>query len=157
MNPYLFPGLLAGPVVMERLMQRIAPERVDVATHPGRFTPREVAAHLADWEPILLERMKACLSAPGSTIVGIDEGERATRLNYASLDWREQLAKYREAREMTIVWLKERQDSDWGAFVVHSERGKQTLYDQANLLLGHDLYHIEQLSSVIEGRSVGTW
>ena len=28
----------------------------------------------------------------------------------------------------------------------HAERGAMTLEDQANMLLGHDLYHIDQLS-----------
>lgn len=157
MNPYLFPSLDKGPVVIERLLGLIAPEKMDRPTHPGRFTPREVVAHLADWEPILLGRMRAAVQDSGSAIEGIDEGERALEMDYASLDWGAEARTYAERRNETISWLRNLSEGDWDKFVVHSERGKQTVYDQANLLLGHDLYHIEQLLDAAVGRSVGTW
>ncbi|MBI5707386.1 MAG: DinB family protein [Armatimonadetes bacterium] len=157
MNPYLFPSLDKGPIVIERLLGLITPDKVDRPTHPGRFTPREVVAHLADWEPILLGRMKAALLDSGSSIEGIDEGERALAMNYASLDWRAEAGAYADRRNATIAWLRNLSEGDWDKFVVHSERGKQTICDQANLLLGHDLYHIEQVLDAAVGRSVGTW
>ncbi len=41
---------------------------------------------------------------------------------------------------------------DWGKAIVHSERGQMTTYDQANMMLGHDMYHIEHLSQYLEPR-----
>lgn len=157
MNPYLFPSLDKGPIVIERLLGRIAPDQMDRPTHPDRFTPREVVAHLADWEPILLGRMKAAIESPGSSIEGIDEGERAIELNYSALEWKSEVKAYADRRNETIAWLRGLKEDDWAKYVVHSERGRQSVYDQANLLLGHDLYHIEQLLDVAVGRSVGTW
>ncbi len=157
MNSYLFPGLQVSPVIIERLMERVHPDRMDLPTHPGRFSPREVAAHLADWEPILLGRMKSCKESPGATIQGLDEGVLAVEHGYAASDWREQCRLFAKAREETIAWLKTLGEADWDLQGIHSERGRITIGDQANALLGHDLYHVEQLSHVIEGRSVGTW
>jgi uncharacterized damage-inducible protein DinB len=157
MNPYLFPGLEFGPKVVEQLLSRIEPSRFDHPTHQGRFSPREVLAHLADWEPILLARMQATKESGGGTITGIDEGERAIEQNYAKTDPFEQARLFRSRREKTIAWLKTVGEEDWNLTAIHNERGPQTLYDQANMLLGHDLYHIAQLSDVLEGRAVGTW
>lgn len=157
MNAYLFPVLMSGPVIVEKLMQRIAPERIDLPTHPGRFTPREVVAHLADWEPILRSRMERCLSEPDAQVDGIDEGVRAAEMGYGGWDWQEQAWRFAEERKKTAEWLKGLDASRLQMAITHSEKGRQTIYDQANQLLGHDLYHVEQLCEVIEGRAIGTW
>lgn len=149
MNPYLFPGLGFGPVTIERLIGLIPESRMDEPLGPGRFGPREIVAHLADWEPILLERMRASRDTPGATIEAYDEGELAEKHGYRSSDPREQAALYRKRREGTIAWLKSLSAEDWDKHGVHTERGRQTVYDQANMLLGHDLYHIEQLSAYL--------
>jgi hypothetical protein len=157
MNPYLFNTLEFGPRTIEWLMERIEPHLLDKPTKPGRFSPREVVAHMADWEPILRGRMQKCLEKSGSEIKGIDEGKRAAEQKYAESDWREQARLFMERRHETAQWLRGLKESDWEKFVVHNERGKQTLYDQANMLLGHDLYHIEQLLDAAGEKTIGTW
>lgn len=148
MTHYLYVGLDFGPLIMERLMDKLPAEKLDLPTYPGRFSPREIIAHMADWEPILLGRMKSCLSNPGGSIQGIDEGEMAEQNGYATSNVADQMKKFRAARGETIEWLNGIQPEDWQKFGVHTERGKQTVYDQASALLGHDLYHIEQLTAL---------
>ncbi len=138
-------------------MREIHPSKIDVPTHDDRFTPREVVAHLADWEPILLERMKQTKSQPGSTIIPYDEAAMAIERNYAGKDWQTEADRYIALREETKKWLQTLSTEDWSLSANHPERGTMTLYDQANLLLGHDLYHIQQLAEVLEREVVGTW
>lgn len=152
MNPYLFPSLPTGPRLLADQLSRIGAEAMDVPTHPDRFSPREVIAHLADWEPILRARMAQAVAEPGSEIQGIDEGERAIEMNYAASDPREQAQRYQEARAETIAWLQGLQPEDWSKHVMHNERGRMTVSDMANMLLGHDLYHLEQLEAVLRPR-----
>lgn len=149
MNPYLFPGLEFGPATIERLIGLIPQNRLDDPLDPGRFGPREIVAHLADWEPILLQRMRTSRETPGATIQAHDEGKLAEDHGYKATDPIEQAASYRMRRAETIAWLRTLGPEDWGKHGVHTERGRQTVYDQANLLLGHDLYHIEQLSAYL--------
>ncbi|MBX3117883.1 MAG: DinB family protein [Fimbriimonadaceae bacterium] len=138
-------------------MSEIHSSKIDLPTHDGRFTPREVVAHLADWEPILRARMQQTKDQPGSTIVPYDEGQRALDMDYAQKDWRVEIDRYIALRAETKKWLETLTAEDWNLTAVHAERGPQSLADQANLLLGHDLYHIEQLADVIEREIVGTW
>lgn len=104
---------------------------------------------MADWEPILRERMRRTASEPGCEIVGIDEGQRAIEQKYAERDVAVEIAAYAREREATIAWLETLPAESWKAVSVHNERGPMSLSDQANLLLGHDLYHIEQIYDVI--------
>jgi hypothetical protein len=110
-----------------------------------RFTPREVIAHLADWEPIMLGRMQTALASPGASIEAFDEAQMAVDNVYLNLDPREQLHLFVQRRADTARWLRALPPDVWSQAVLHPERGLQTIEDQANLLLGHDLYHIEQL------------
>lgn len=151
MHAYLYSGLEAGPRAVRRLLEMIDPARIDLPTHPGRFTPREVAAHLADWEPISRGRMVAARDTPGIEVPGIDEVERAREMGYCGRDPFEQAAEFESRRAETLALLKSLPDEAWSHTAVHSERGEMTLYDYANMELGHDLYHIRQLAEALVG------
>lgn len=157
MNPYLITALPVGPGVLAKLIRMIPIQSLDRPTHPGRFSPREVLAHLSDWEPILLERMKRTVADPGCLILGVDEEERAREQRYEEKDPLFEADRFAALRFETMEWLSELSDDDWQQSSVHSERGEMSVSDQANLLLGHDLYHIQQLCDALTPSSVGTW
>src|SRR5688572_4625284 len=149
MHPYLFKGLESGPKTIARLIRMVSKDRLDVPTHPGRFSPREVIAHLADWEPISRGRMQTALATPGATVPDLDEGAIAIEKNYAEWDPEETSEEFIRRRAETIGWLQGLSDEDWTKVAVHSRRGPMTVYDYANLELGHDLYHIAQLCTAL--------
>jgi hypothetical protein len=157
MNPYLLPVLEYGPEIVRRLVMQMEPSRLDEPTSPDRFSSREVIAHLADWEPILLARMHKAIESPGAVIEAYDEGEMAVTHGYSRSNIQEQLASFASHRHATAEFLRGLADEDWDKAVTHPERGLMTLRDQANMLLGHDLYHIEQLTSLIGDKTVSTW
>jgi len=149
-NPYLLPSLEFGPVVFRRLLAQLAPSQLDEALVAGRFTPREVMAHLADWEPIMRGRIATACASPGATLVVYDEEEMALQNGYATSDPEEQCAIFARERAITAQFAREIAAEDWQKEVLHPERGTLSVADLANLLLGHDLYHIEQLSAYLE-------
>jgi hypothetical protein len=150
MNPYLLPTIEFGPVVVRRLITLIPRDQLDVSLDEGRFTPRQVVAHLADWEPILRQRIATACSQPGSTIEAYDEVAMAAERGYSQSDPVEQLEIFERERQVTARFLRTLEGEVWSNAVRHPERGDQTTEDLANLLLGHDLYHIEQLSAYLD-------
>jgi len=157
MNAYLFPGLEYGPRIVSRLVAQIARGRYDERTNPDRFTLREAVAHLADWEPILRGRIEKAVREPDSAVQGLDEGVRAEQMGYGSWDVQEQLANFAGERAKTIQYLKGLAPEDWAKAITHNEKGRQTVADQANQLLGHDLYHIDHLTEFNHDKVAGTW
>src|SRR5206468_1322765 len=111
----------------------------DERLHADRFTPREVIAHLADWEPIMLERMRVAYNSPGGTVKVYDEGQMAIDHGYAGSDPEEQLQLYNERRAVSWAWLCMRIPDALDRNFTHPERGPQTIEDQANLIISHDL------------------
>lgn len=154
MNPYLFPGLEKSPQIMRDLFALIPADRLDVPTYPGRFTPREVIAHLADWESVLRnERMAEPVRNTGCPVLAYDEGDRAIERGYGNLDVESQLDLFATERAKTVEFLRGLDARAWQATMVHPERGEMTVSDVANSMVGHDTYHVEQLLHVIAAGS----
>jgi len=155
MHAYLMPALELSPRLIARLFSQIPKERWDVPVEPDRFTPREVIAHLADWEPIMLGRMKSAAAHPGAAIEVFDEGQMVVENDYRGSNPDVQLKLFAERRAGTIAWLRALPQEAWSRSFLHPERGLQTIEDQANLFVGHDMYHGEQLSASLCSIEVG--
>jgi hypothetical protein len=153
-NAYLLQGLESTSRVLTLLLNRLDVNATDIATGPGRFSPREVIAHLADWEPIFLARMRKAIGQPGIAVEAFDEGELAQTNRYAEKDWQEELVRFDRARRETIAFLRELSPDQWDVAFLHPENGPMTIDDQAAMLLGHDHYHLEQLSEVLDRQFV---
>ena len=131
-------------------MVRAIPEsRWDEKLDPERFSLREAVAHVVDWEPILWERMKIAAESPGSTITPYDEGQRAIDMNYAATNPIDEAQRYQKERSKTIAFLKSLPADKWDNRVIHPERGEISINDLANMLIGHDHYHLEHLSQLL--------
>lgn len=146
---YIFRGLELGPLAIERVVARIPESEYDRKTDPDRFSPREAVAHLADWEPILLNRLRSAVETPGGTVPGIDESQRAIDGGYASRDPREEARKLVELRAETVAYLRSLAPEDWEKTFVHAERGAHSVFEAAAQIVGHDTYHLEHLSQYL--------
>ena len=157
MHPYLLPVLELTPKTLERLISQVPEKRYDELTDPNRFTLRQAVAHLADWEPIFLQRIQAGVDKPGAEVFGMDESQRSVDKNYDSWDIKESLRTFAERRAQTVRYLQGLTAEQWQTTVRHNEKGPMSAYDQANMLLGHDIYHLEHASQFLGEKVAGTW
>jgi hypothetical protein len=145
---YLVEALAAMPGLVREPASRIDAGTAGRPTGPGRFSPVEVLAHLADWEPIFRARMEQAARSPGLPVQAYDEGERAERLDYAAWPIERSLAQWAEERSETVRFLEALAGAGWACTVLHPERGELTVLQQAATLVGHDVYHLAQLETV---------
>ena len=150
MNPYLLTTFEMGPAVVRRIIEHIPESSLDRAIDPERFTPREVVAHLADWEAIDRKRLSAGVERPGSAIQPYDEVQMALDHQYSQSDINAQLLRYANERKVTARYVRGLRPDDMRNTVYHPERGILTVDDLCNLIIAHDLYHVEQLSAYLE-------
>lgn len=146
---YLFKGLELAPAAVARVVELIPETSYDHKLDPKRFSFREALAHLADWERINLDRLKQGVENPGCTVQGFDEGQIAIDHDYASADPTQQARKFIEGRKDLLNYLMTIREKDWDNVYYHSERGRQTVFEQAVTILGHDMYHLEQFSQYL--------
>lgn len=139
----------ASPTLFKNALSKIPPEKLHIPTGLDRFTPHEVMCHMADFESIFLGRIESIIAENGATLEPKDPDEQARLNNYAALELESQIKLFAERRMKTIEFLQGLQPEDWQAYGIHSINGKTTTWEIVELMLSHDLYHAEQIVSVI--------
>ena len=146
-------GLLGQRDPLEALEEN--PRRVEAAARkvgdaglsrsygPGKWTGRQVLAHLADAEMAIGFRVRQILSEDGHRIQGFDEAGWARR--YTDVDPEIALASYLALRRWNLALFRGLAPKDLERQAVHPERGPETLGTIIRLLAGHDLNHLAQL------------
>lgn len=146
-NPYIFGALESGPAIIDRLIHRLPASKLDDRPDPDRFTVREVICHLADWEPFFLERLKGAVTEDNFQIVAYDEGQLAIENGYATQDVGAAIERYKAGRKQYIAYAASLSEADLDRPAYHPERGHLTAADLIDIVVGHDVYHVDQLSA----------
>ena len=143
---YLFTALDSAPALFDHLLYGLTEEEADHRPDPNRFTIREVMAHLADWEPVFLERLTRMRAEDHPTLPGYDEGQWAIDHGYAQTDWRAQCRLFADRRRETVAFLRASAPQDWARTADRPEIGTLTIEAQALLIPLHDTYHLRQIA-----------
>jgi hypothetical protein len=158
MNPYLIIGLQMSAKIFAEEVEGFKPAGYDSRPDPDRFSMREAVAHMSDWEPIFMERLKVIVNTPAATIPAYDESKRCIEQNYGAKDPKEEVKRFLELREKTVEFLKGLSKEQLKLSGIHPERGELTIMDMAHTIICHDLYHVEQLRSMKTAMEVvDTW
>ena len=137
------------PSAVQSILAAVPLESFDQPTGEGRFTPREVICHLADFEELFLGWIETAVQNPGAPIVVPDESELSVEKNYSGTDVGAALDRFVKARSRTVAFVKSLDDDQMKLISVCPGRGPMTVADHCGFWLGHDLYHVEQLASVL--------
>ena len=103
-------------------------------------------AHMADWEPIWLERIRRMADEDEPSLQGYDEGKLAIEHDYSHTRVAEQLLRFKEGRRATVAYLRELPAESWSRRGLHSEWKELNIANMAVLVLGHDGYHTKQIA-----------
>ncbi len=150
---YLLQGLEASPVILSQLMKAAAPAILDRKPDPERFSLREVVAHLADWDTIWHERVEKIAQKAGVEILSRDPDELASKNNYSKQDPATAIKDFQEKRAKLINKLKSLDEAAWSQHGVHSQFGNISIQDIAQIALGHDGYHLQQVADWISWKT----
>ncbi len=139
---YLLIDLESGPEVLARLLQNFTDW--DARPDAARFSPREMVAHLADWEEVFLTRLMDTRDDDAPVLQGLDEGQVARDHDYAHAAPAECLQRYETGRAAIAFLLGGLTSDQWERMGMHTELGPITLEAQAVLIAVHDGYHRQQ-------------
>ena len=146
MREHLISALCSSPKIVERFLRVFPTERLDDRPESDRFTPREVVAHIADWEQVVLDRVRVANMRPGRDVPDEDPGERAVVHHYGDKDVFHEAEVFESRRQTTMEYLARLDDADWEKTFIHPVRGEITIHGYMVDILAHDMYHLEQLS-----------
>ena len=155
MNPYagyldgrdVVEILRATPAELQQLIGGKTVEQMDAPTAPGKWSLREILAHLADCELVWAWRIRQALETPGAMVAAFDQDVWATR--YAAYSAELSLRTFLSLREwnlavLTTVTAQERRNE-----LTHPERGTFPLQELLEMIAGHDLNHLVRLRALL--------
>ncbi len=145
LHRYLLIDLESAPDVLAKLLGGVTGSAWDNRPDPERFTLREVAAHLADWDKVFLGRLLQTRDSDNALLQGLDEGQVALDNDYAHSDPHESLTRYAAGRMETTAFLRSLTPEQWARTAHHTEIGPITMEAQAALIAFHDGYHRQQV------------
>src|SRR5947208_17156757 len=89
---------LAGSKTLRQAVAGMTREQLVARPVPGKWSTLEVVCHLADFDPILADRMKRVIAEDRPKLVGADENKFAAALAYHDRDPEEELALVERTR-----------------------------------------------------------
>ena len=138
----------AAPDKLASLVMGMSPSDLDWCPAPGKWSAREIVAHLADDELVGAYRIRLILSAPGTPIQAFNQDVWARTGRYNATDVGESLELFRVLRRANLALLRSLGPAEWEMSGVHAERGTESLRDIATYYAGHDINHFRQFESI---------
>ncbi|HWB31696.1 MAG TPA: DinB family protein [Acidobacteriaceae bacterium] len=128
---------------LKHLAARMPEEQRALRQPAGKWTAREIIAHLADCELVFSFRLRQTLADDHPTVQPFDQDRWAAR--YANRDLDTSLALFDSARRSNLQLIESTAPEDRRRLVTHPERGTMTFWTLVETMAGHDVNHLLQL------------
>ncbi len=133
---------LAGPRALRQAVTGMTREQLLARPVAGKWSTLEVVCHLADFDPVLADRMKRVIAEERPQLIGADENRFAAALAYNERDMEEELAVIESTRAQLARILRRLPDEALGRVGVHNERGPRTLEELLTGAANHIPHHV---------------
>ena len=134
---------LQGPKQIRQAVAGLTREQLLARPIAGKWSTLEVIAHLADFDPILADRMKRVLAEENPTLTGADENRFAAALAYHDRDLQEELTILETTRSQLARILRKQPDTVLQRVGTHNERGPLTLEQLLSGAIRHVAHHLQ--------------
>jgi uncharacterized damage-inducible protein DinB len=134
---------LAGPTLLRKAVGGMSREQLTARPVAGKMSTLEVVCHLADFDPIIADRMKRIIALDNPPLSGADENRFLATLAYQERDLEEELVLVEKTRSQMARILRQLPESAWARTGQHSERGPLTLEQLLALGIRHIVHHLK--------------
>jgi hypothetical protein len=139
-----------GPELLAALMTGAAGPELDFVPAPGKWSLRQILAHLSDSEIVMSDRFRRVAAEDNPTLVAFDQEAWASKLNYARRKTSESLETFRRLRIENYELLKELPEAAFERTGSHTQRGAVTLRQMVEGAASHAEGHARQIREVRE-------
>jgi uncharacterized damage-inducible protein DinB len=134
---------LAGVTALRKAVAGMTREQLQAHPVPGKWSTQEVVCHLADFDPIIADRMKRVIALDRPQLIGADENRFAAALAYRERDVEEDLAIIDSTRRQMARILRTLPAEALQRIGEHNERGPLTLEQLLQNAIKHIPHHVK--------------
>jgi DinB superfamily len=139
-------ALAETPERIRTLVQAWQADRWERSYAAGKWTARQIVAHLAQTEIALTTRVRYAASRPGYTAQPFSQDDWITLDSHA--DARTALNAYLSLRAFNLAMFRNLTPEQRTRTFTHPEYGELTAEWVAAQLAGHDIHHLKQLQQI---------
>jgi hypothetical protein len=137
-----------GPELLAVVLTGVFGEETDFAAAPGKWSIRQIVAHLADSEMVGAQRFRKVIAEERPALEAFDQDAWASNLDYARKQPKNSLESFRRVRAENYELLKSVPEAAFEREGVHSERGPVSLRQLLEIYAGHAESHARQMQAI---------
>jgi uncharacterized damage-inducible protein DinB len=132
-----------GPQMLRAAVAGMTAEQLDALPIPGKWSTKQVICHIADFEPVYVDRMKRVVAEHEPTLLSGDPDLFAARLAYDQRDVAVELDFIEAARKHMEPILRSLRPEDFLRKGSHSEAEPITLEKLLTNITNHIPHHVK--------------
>jgi uncharacterized damage-inducible protein DinB len=125
------------------LLDGVTAEKAERSPAPGKWSLRELMAHLADSEIAWSWRMRQVFSEDNPNLQPFDQDYWAKV--YSTYSFTQAVSTWKALRAWNLAFLHGLSAADKARPATHPEVGTMTLWTVVSIAAGHDLHHLRAL------------
>jgi hypothetical protein len=137
-----------SPDVLAKALDGATAEVTRFQPAAGKWTIREIAAHLADTEIVAGMRLRQILGESKPTLTVFDQDAWARAFEYNEIDVASSLGRFRMLRGLNAAMLDTVPPGAFYREGIHPERGVMTVRDWVERFTKHVERHAEQIAGI---------
>ena len=146
--PTLLERFRRGPELVVSALTGISGVEEDFVTAPGKWSIRQIAAHLADSELVGAHRLRQVIAEDNPTLIAFDQDAWTKNLDYSRREAEQSFETFKRIRTENYELLKAVPDAAWERTGNHTENGPMTLRRLLEGYAGHAESHARQLQQI---------
>jgi hypothetical protein len=148
--PALLERYRRGAELLAVVLTGVFGEEEDFASAPGKWSVRQIVAHLADAELVGAHRMRQVIAEDNPTLMAYNQDAWTANLDYARRKPKQSLETFRRLRAENYDLLKGLSEAAFDRAGNHTENGRMTLRQLLEGYVGHSESHARQLQEIRE-------
>lgn len=139
-----------GPELLAVVTTGVFGEEEDFVTAPGKWSVRQIIAHLADAELVGAHRMRQVIAEENPTLIAYNQDDWTANLDYSRRKPKTSLETFRRIRAENHELLKGLDEAAYARVGNHTENGTMTLRQLVEGYANHAESHARQLQEIRE-------
>ncbi len=133
---------------LRKAVQGLSPSQLGWNPAPGKWSIRQIIAHLVDTEIVYGYRLRKTLCEPGAAIEPFDQDVWAQQLRYENHSVPDDLNYLEAVKATNLDFYRRLSAAEWKIHWMHAERGKESIEHTCKMIAGHDLNHLGQVEAI---------
>jgi len=143
--------MAATPDLLRKIVKGLTEKQLATKPAPGKWSIKEIAAHLADGEVILGSRYRMVAAHDRPALPGYDQDAFVERLGPMNTTTTDLIDDFSMVRAANLGLLLRLPKDAWERVGLHSERGEESIDFMVHMYAGHDRIHLSQIETIRTG------